>query len=105
MAPRLAAPSASASDVSISPADVEAWKLGVGHVPRNVERAIAATGAKPLPPLERLALAAQVRARAEQVVVLKVQECRSSGATWQQVGDALGVSMQAAQQRYGKTTR
>ena len=31
-----------------------------------------------------------------------VNAARSSGATWEQIGDALGVSRQAAQQRYGQ---
>ncbi len=105
MATRRSSSSAGSVAPVVTPADVQAWKLGVGEVSGHAEQAIVATGAQALPPLERLALAGQVRARAEQVVTLKVVECRASGATWQQVGDALGVSMQAAQQRYGKTTR
>jgi hypothetical protein len=31
-----------------------------------------------------------------------VNAARRSGATWEQIGDALGVSRQAAQQRYGQ---
>jgi hypothetical protein len=31
-----------------------------------------------------------------------VNAARSSGATWEQIGDALGVTRQAAQQRYGQ---
>jgi hypothetical protein len=31
-----------------------------------------------------------------------VNAARNSGATWEQIGDALGVSRQAAQQRYGQ---
>jgi hypothetical protein len=31
-----------------------------------------------------------------------VSAARRSGATWEQIGDALGVSRQAAQQRYGQ---
>ena len=30
-----------------------------------------------------------------------VCEARAAGATWEQIGKALGVSKQAAQQRYG----
>jgi hypothetical protein len=36
--------------------------------------------------------------RLEQAVV----DMRGEGATWQEVGDALGVTRQAAQQRYGR---
>ena len=32
-----------------------------------------------------------------------VQLARASGATWQQIADELGVSRQAAQQRYGSS--
>jgi hypothetical protein len=31
-----------------------------------------------------------------------VQKARDAGASWQQIGDALGVTRQAAQQRYGR---
>lgn len=31
-----------------------------------------------------------------------VTRARANGATWQQVGDALAITKQAAQQRYGK---
>lgn len=30
-----------------------------------------------------------------------VREARDNGSTWQEIGDALGVTRQAAQQRYG----
>jgi hypothetical protein len=30
-----------------------------------------------------------------------VQEARAAGRTWQEIGDVLGVSRQAAQQRFG----
>lgn len=33
---------------------------------------------------------------------LAVQIAREKGATWEQVGDTLGVTKQAAQQRFGK---
>lgn len=39
---------------------------------------------------------------AEQVLKLCVQQSRDAGHTWQQVGDLLGVTRQAAFQRFGK---
>ncbi|MEU6700171.1 DUF3887 domain-containing protein [Pseudonocardia sp. NPDC046786] len=43
-----------------------------------------------------------VRSAADDVVRAVVHEARRAGATWQVIGDALGVSRQAAFQRYGK---
>lgn len=39
---------------------------------------------------------------AGQVLVLSVQQCRDAGHTWQEIGDLLGVTRQAAFQRFGK---
>jgi hypothetical protein len=46
--------------------------------------------------------AAGMQAAADDLVRAVVQQARQSGATWQVIGDALGVSRQAAFQRYGK---
>ncbi len=43
-----------------------------------------------------------IQSAADDVVRTVVQQARQHGATWQVVGDALGVSRQAAFQRYGK---
>lgn len=43
-----------------------------------------------------------VRSAAEDVVRAVVHEARQTGVTWQVIGDALGVSRQAAFQRYGR---
>ncbi|MBB5069117.1 DUF3887 domain-containing protein [Saccharopolyspora gloriosae] len=48
--------------------------------------------------------AVRIQAAADDVVRAVVQQARRDGATWQVVGDALGVSRQAAFQRYGKPT-
>ncbi|GLU50299.1 hypothetical protein Nans01_46500 [Nocardiopsis ansamitocini] len=48
--------------------------------------------------------AVNIRAAADDVVRAVVQQARQDGVTWQVVGDALGVSRQAAFQRYGKPT-
>lgn len=48
--------------------------------------------------------AVSMQAAADDVVRAVVQQARQNGATWQVIGDALGVSRQAAFQRYGKPT-
>jgi hypothetical protein len=48
--------------------------------------------------LQRAALA---RARSEHEVVHAVSAARSAGVSWTKIGDTLGTSAQAAQQRYG----
>ncbi|MFN3219215.1 MAG: hypothetical protein ACE367_22230 [Acidimicrobiales bacterium] len=48
--------------------------------------------------LERAALA---RARGERQIVEAVTAARTKGISWQRIGDLLGTSAQAAQQRYG----
>lgn len=46
--------------------------------------------------------AVSMQAAADDVVRAVVQQARQHGVTWQVIGDALGVSRQAAFQRYGK---
>ena len=48
--------------------------------------------------LERAALA---RARSERDVIDAVTKARHAGLTWSKIGELLGTSAQAAQQRYG----
>lgn len=48
--------------------------------------------------LRRAALA---RARSEREVVDAVSAARTSGISWNKIGEILGTSAQAAQQRYG----
>lgn len=43
-----------------------------------------------------------VRESAERVVIAAVHQARRDGTSWQAIGDALGVTRQAAFQRYGK---
>lgn len=46
--------------------------------------------------------AVSIQAAADDVVRAVVHQARQHGATWQVIGDALGVSRQAAFQRFGK---
>ena len=48
--------------------------------------------------LERAALA---RARGERQILDAVTAARAKGVSWQRIGELLGTSAQAAQQRYG----
>jgi hypothetical protein len=48
--------------------------------------------------LERAAIA---RARGERQIVDAVTRARAKGISWQRIGERLGTSAQAAQQRYG----
>ncbi len=49
-----------------------------------------------------IARAVDMQAAADDVVRAVVQQARRNGVTWQVIGDALGVTRQAAFQRYGK---
>jgi hypothetical protein len=51
--------------------------------------------------LAGLAVAHQGEINAAEAVLVLVKSSRMAGATWQEIGEALGVSRQAAQQRYG----
>jgi len=71
------------------------------------DRATALAGAlgSPLAPPVYLDLVDQARDMdgvAEQVLKLCVQQARDAGHTWQEIGDLLGVTRQAAFQRFGK---
>jgi hypothetical protein len=52
---------------------------------------------KPLIALRALA----VRAReVERLTALAIEDCRAEGVRWAEIGEALGISRQAAQQRF-----
>jgi hypothetical protein len=67
--------------------------------------ALTDAAGSPLAPPSYLDLVRRARdadALAEQVLRLSVQQCRDAGHTWQEIGDLLGVTRQAAFQRFGK---
>jgi len=67
--------------------------------------ALAAAVGGPLAPPSYLDLvrhAQDAEILAGQVLRLCVQQCRDAGHTWQEIGDLLGVTRQAAFQRFGK---
>lgn len=53
-------------------------------------------------PIELIRAADQIRYGAEALMTAAVQQAREAGRTWQEIGQALGVSRQAAFQKYGK---
>jgi hypothetical protein len=64
----------------------------------------AAVGGPLAPPsyLDLVRHAQDAEILAGQVLRLCVQQCRDAGHTWQEIGDLLGVTRQAAFQRFGK---
>lgn len=52
--------------------------------------------------VSRIRRAALARAEAAEVEASAVREARAAGASWVEIGDALGVTKQAAQMRFGK---
>jgi hypothetical protein len=60
----------------------------------------------PLPgaELHQLIAAARALAHAEHHLTHTLRQARAAGASWTQIGDALGISRQAAQQRWSPTT-
>ena len=59
----------------------------------------------PLTPPHHLDLvrrAQDIGTLADQILRLCVEQCRDAGHTWQEIGDLLGVTRQAAFQRFGK---
>jgi hypothetical protein len=53
-------------------------------------------------PLALVQAARDVQGKADDLLAAAVQQAREAGHTWQEIGDVLGVSRQAAFQRYGK---
>ncbi|MBD5786258.1 DUF3887 domain-containing protein [Cellulosimicrobium terreum] len=54
--------------------------------------------------LEPLRASIALQASAAELVAAAVDQARAAGRTWQDIGDVLGVSRQAAFQRFGKPT-
>lgn len=61
------------------------------------------TAPRPVPGVElgRLIDAAHAAAQAERQLAYAAHAARDAGASWAQIGDALGLTRQAAQQRWG----
>lgn len=59
--------------------------------------------AEPTPTLRAVAEYRDQAQRVDQKLRSLVAQARAEGASWEQVGHALGITKQAAQQRFGKT--
>lgn len=55
-----------------------------------------------LDPLESVRAAHEIRDVSEALITAAVEQARGVGRTWHEIGEVLGVSRQAAFQRYGK---
>jgi hypothetical protein len=53
-------------------------------------------------PLDRVRAARHIQDLADDLMAAAVEQARAAGRTWQDIGEILGVSRQAAFQRYGK---
>ena len=74
--------------------DVAAWQVTM-TLPPDVSTAVDA-----IDPLVMLTMLAYGRARVEDKIVEVVGACRASGKSWTQIGEILGVSKQAAWERF-----
>lgn len=61
-------------------------------------------GDGPYPPLAAVAAANSLVRAGEDVLRALVRQARAAGHTWSDIGDVLGTSRQAAQQRFARTT-
>lgn len=82
------------------------------HDPKNIARAqghafnFTRNGAdwRDRTDLEAVGDAACMIAGAERLMQTRVDMARRHGRTWQEIGDSIGVTRQAAQQRYGNNS-
>lgn len=75
------------------------------HVWRVLDRAgngLRSVAADPDPDLRGLTALAAISDAVDVILQASVLEAREKGLTWQAIGDALGMTRQAAQQRFGR---
>lgn len=81
---------------------------GIGEASEALATSAAALAAEVSRPLEGsnyldlVRTARRIRELSDVVLVRCVEQCREAGHTWQEIGDLLGVTRQAAFQRFGK---
>jgi predicted HAD superfamily Cof-like phosphohydrolase len=87
------------SDLNLPPdvaQELEAWG---SEMSRRFEDGIDATTAAE-PPLMRLRRLRYRQRRTQEEIAEAVNQARATGESWQKIGGALGVTAQAARQRY-----
>jgi Homeodomain-like domain len=67
-----------------------------------MDRENRVTATEPDDPGQGLQAVVLLRRMADRLEALHVATARSEGWTWQQIGDALGVSRQAVHKKYGR---
>lgn len=72
------------------------------RVLRDVEAILATPVLAPDDPLSAVRHSVDVQDHVSELLAAAVECAREAGCTWQQIGDVLGVSRQAAFQRFGK---
>ncbi|MES2169944.1 MAG: DUF3887 domain-containing protein [Actinomycetota bacterium] len=73
----------------------------------RLQREVAAVVAAPVlsdehDPLHAVRASVEIQADATALLAAAVERARGTGRTWQEIGDVLGISRQAAFQRFGK---
>lgn len=87
----------SASRSAAAPSSSPARLVELEDLIANLDPANARDAA----PLRSVAVAAQVSRDADDALAVAVANARSAGTSWTAIGAVLGVSRQAAQQRFG----
>lgn len=74
--------------------------------PASFEQLVAAVADEDRPAIERLVAGAALRTHLDRLLPRLADTARSEeGHSWASIGDALDISRQAAQQRFGKKVR
>jgi Protein of unknown function (DUF3887) len=74
----------------------------LGRAVRGLDEVVDLAGPGLAASIARIHDALEVRRRADRVLAAAVDAVRADGGTWQQIGDALGTTRQAAFQRFGR---
>lgn len=78
--------------------------LGMAHLGEKYARlaALAQSAGQPADPLTKLDLLTETEEQAAAIKLAVVYLARKHGMSWTEIGTAMGITKQAAQQRYGK---
>lgn len=85
-----------------NPDGIDAAAAALDRAVRALAGAVVVSGQGSTTPVARIHDAAEVRRLADHLLAVAVEAARADGATWAQVGEALGTTRQAAFQRFGR---